>query len=416
MKTPSFFTIKLSAWLGLILVAATRPAQGDALDNRKPSQVVTNPVGYMGFQFLGVTCGNGRYVAVGEYVGDDNGIIEISDDGMHWTLCTSRDYSVLDLYKATYGNGMYVAVGWEGLGLPASNLYSSTNGVNWSSHTNFTVSNFYGVTYGDGLFVAVGDGLLPGGSTSSSINIYTSPDGINWEGEDSGAPDDDIRSILDVAAGAGSYVAVDGYQHLYTSSDGFDWGRTTNSYAGGTVSFCNGRFILSSGPGANLISTDGVTWTLLRNTRASTFGRVVYGNGLYAALAGTNVFTSTDGTNWTQHTLPVPAGATLSDIAMGNREIVVVGYVNTGGATKILPVAYVSDPFVALGLNAGSPPQLSISGLQGRSYRIDYSTGLSAGAGNWQTLTTLSLTNSPLSWTDTTATNSQRMYRAALLR
>ena len=103
--------------------------------------------------------------------------------------------------------------------------------------------------------VPVGDGSVPGGSTRSSINIYTSPDGINWEGEDSGAPDNDIQSIQDVAAGAVSYVAVDGHQHLYTSSDGFDWWRTSNSYAGGTISYCNGRFILPSGPGYGRPST-----------------------------------------------------------------------------------------------------------------------------------------------------------------
>jgi len=68
---------------------------------------------------------------------------------------------------------------------------------------------------------------------------------------------------------------------------------------------------------------------------------------------------------------------------------------------------------VNLGISAGSPPELELFGLTGRDYLIQYATSLQNG-GNWQTLVTIPLTESPLTWQDTNATNSQRFYRAVL--
>jgi hypothetical protein len=167
-----------------------------------------------------------------------------------------------------------------------------SNGINWTSHTT-KISNFYGVTYGGGLFVAVSDGYLLGTSNQTNRNIYTSPDGITWTARNSGSPVTDVHSIRDVAYGAGRFVAVDGQGYFYTSTTGSTWTRSYTSNAGGRVSYCNSLFIVPAGSGANLVSADGLTWSLLMNNTASTFGRVIYTNGLYAALSGTNVFTST---------------------------------------------------------------------------------------------------------------------------
>ena len=153
---------------------------------------------------------------------------------------------------------------------------------------------------------------------------------------------------------------------------------------------------------------------MLTNNTASTFGRVIYTNGFYVALSGSNIFTSTDLTNWIQRSFP--ANEVLNDIAFGPCNVIAVGdQSQPGSKPNWTPKSYVSDPFVAVSLQSGLPPQLAISGLQSRSYRIDYLDGLQAGANNWQTLTTFSLTNSPLLWSDATATNTQRFYRAVLL-
>jgi hypothetical protein len=307
-----------------------------------------------------------------------------------------------------------VAVGWDYF--TGQNLYSSTNGMNWTSHTNGTVSNFYGVTYGGGLFVAVGDGLLLNGYASTNRQIYTSPDGINWAQRNSGAPAGDVHSITAVTYGAGRYVAIDNTGYIYTSTSGTTWTRNLISgnssiSAYGYVNYCNGFFVALVNTGTNMVSTDGLSWSPMVKDTTNLFSKVIYAGGLYVASTGSTIFTSTNGTNWVQRNFPT--NNYVRDITSGIRNIVAVGSTNSAPPTG--PIVFVSDPFVGAGMNSGFLPQLKISGLQGRSYRIESTDILPGDTSNWRTNTTLQLTNSPCIWTDTAATNAQRFYRAVLL-
>jgi hypothetical protein len=420
LKTSSTTVLILLQATLIIAALAPAAARADALDHWTRSQVSTNPLGFMGIMLRSVAYAQGRYVAVGTYTGDDKGMIQTSDDGLNWTMRSPQDYSILELYDVAYGNGTFVAVGWDYyLG---RNLYHSTNGINWTSHTNATVSNFYGVAYGDGLFVAVGDGLLPslgGPAAYTNRNIYTSPDGITWTGCDSGAPVGDVHSIKDVAYGAGSFVAVDNAGYTYTSDSGETWTRNIpgsnpaialNEY----VNYCNGRFIALGNSGSNFVSSDGLSWTPMVKDVPNDFSRVVYAHGLYAALSGTNLFTSANGTNWMPRNLQPPPNANWGGLAFGNSSLVVVGW--TYPSMPMVPIASVSDPLTPdLAISPSFPPRLTISGVQGGAYQLEYLDGLQPTTNDWHPLAAFSLTNSPLIWADTTATNSQRSYRAALL-
>lgn len=408
----------------LLLNGLTVIAHADALDNWNSCQLYNFTGPYApGLQLLGVAYGNGQYVAVGQMVENDNGMIETSDDGVNWTPVASNGYYPVDLYKVAYGNGSFVAVGWNSYG--EYNLYSFTNATTATNLTPYTSQNLdvYGVTYGGGLFVAVGDGCwYTAGVVYTNKNIFTSPDGINWTPRSSGAPPTDIDSLADVAYGAGKFVAVSsantptgsayGFFHtsmdVHVSTGGIVWTRMTLAYPlAGSVSYCNGLFIVPSGPGTNLISANGTTWSVLTNNTADTFGRVIYSNGLYVAISSSAIYTSTDATNWIQRVFHPPAGNVLSDVVFGNGNIVVIGYSSSYKAT-----GFISDPFVALGINTGSSPQLKLSGVNGWSYGIQYSS--SPNPASWQTLTNFTLSNSPSVWVDANATNSQRFYRAAL--
>ncbi|HTR41006.1 MAG TPA: hypothetical protein VMH87_05275 [Pseudomonadales bacterium] len=402
----------------LFLNAFTLFVRADALNNWTPGIVSTNPFGYAGMQMMGVAYGNSKYVGVGQYVEDDYGFAETSSDGTNWAVSTRYDGSVLDLYDVTFANGTFVASGWDYYG--GNNLYSSTDGSNWTPHTT-TIANLYRVTYGGGLFVAVGDGisLWSGGPTNK--NIYTSPNGITWTARVAGTPTGTADRLTDIAYGAGIFVAVGG-GYFHTSTGGTSWVRNASSYPlAGNVSYCNGLFIAPSGPGTNLMSTDGTTWSVRTNNTSAIFGRVVYTNGLYLALSNsilqstsTAIFTSTNGTNWVQRNLPGPTNALLAALVFANGRFVVVGYQPTLPVWNVIyPAAYISDPLVGLGVNSGFPPQIKISGVQGLLYGIQYSTTLSPP--NWQTLTTFTMGNSPAIWTDNNATNSQRFYRGEWL-
>jgi hypothetical protein len=61
------------------------------------------------------------------------------------------------------------------------------------------------------------------------------------------------------------------------------------------------------------------------------------------------------------------------------------------------------------------PSPVALSGLVGRNYQIQSADMLTAGANTWRTNATLQLTNTPIVWTDATATNSARFYRGVLL-
>jgi hypothetical protein len=274
------------------------------------------------------------------------------------------------------------------------------------------MANVYAIAYGNGTFVAVGDGHQLQTLSQTSNNIYVSNDGLSWSATDSGVSEAAAQSLGDVAFGNGRYVAVDSGGHIYSTANPFVWTRMTNNLAGANVSFCNGRFFIPAGPGTNLISADGVNWSAMTNSTGSTFGHVISAAGLYIAIGGTNVFSSFDGTNWTKRGFQQPSNVTLNDLVSGDRNVVLTGYASPSTPT-IKPVAYTSDPLISLSVGTNFPPQLAISGVTGRTYRVE--GRIDSISGSWQVLTNLTLTNGPIIWTDNDATNGCRLYRAAIV-
>ena len=73
-----------------------------------------------------------------------------SPDGASWTQRTSGTSN--RLRGVTYGNGLFVAVGYGGT------ILTSPDGVSWTARTSGTSNDLFGVTYGNNAFVAVGSG------------------------------------------------------------------------------------------------------------------------------------------------------------------------------------------------------------------------------------------------------------------
>jgi hypothetical protein len=394
-----------------ILGLSAISTRGDALDNWSYSQINTNPLGYIGLLVTGTAYGNGNYVAAGEFASSDFGVVQASPDGKTWAAGTNQAPGgfILDMYDVAFGNGVFAAVGWDYY--DGYNIYHSTNGLSWTWHQT-AIGNVYRVIYGGGLFVAVGDGVLTNGTGTTNRNIYTSPDGLTWTARNSGAPASEVGPINDVAYGAGHFVAIDGGNHFYISTTGSTWSRSTNSNGGSQISFCNNIFIVPVGSGTNALSTDGLNWTQVTNATASTFGRVIYGDGCFVALAGSKIFSSTDGTNWTQRITSISTNVALRAITYAKNRFLTVGYTPVIGS-PVLPVAYFSDPTVAASINRGFPPQVTVSGLSGRSYRVEERDSLATGS--WSPANTNSSGAVPFTWTDPQPANVVRFYRAVLL-
>ncbi|MFO1511757.1 MAG: hypothetical protein U1F83_02410 [Verrucomicrobiota bacterium] len=364
------------------------------LDNWTTNQVSTNS--------FGLDCavyGNGRYVAYGEY--SDYGVIMSSEDGINWSLRldgkTNATFS-FSLALVYTGNRFFALGGFGGSAV-------STNGVDWtvfSHYANGLIGGlFTSVAYGAARYVMVGGGA------------YTSTDAITWTAHNPPG------GVVDVAYGASKFVAIgDNSGHAYTSSAGTTW--TDRSILGGNkISFCNGIFIVPYGLGTNLISSDGISWTTANTGITGLLGKVTFANGLFIARAGVYLATSTDGTNWVQYPQILPGTALRGyQIATdGSRLVTVGGTYASGGPNYYNGYTYYSDALVTVGITNTSPAQIVLSGLVGRSYRIEYVDALlSADSNNWQTLTALQLPITPYLFTDTAATNSShRFYRGVLL-
>ena len=262
--------------------------------------------------------------------------------------------------------------------------------------------SFYGVTYGLGNFVVVGSK----GFGSDFGAIFTSGDGQQWirRMEPPPGQQNPIFSLYDVAYGNHTFVAVGWDGAIYTSTNAADWVlRSFQTYSTflRTV-HSNSFFYAYPTTGSVIRSTDGINWQT-----APTFpqpsGPLAFGAGYYASLTnssqGSEILLSTNLANWT---LGYVSSNSLQDIAYGNGSFVAVG----NNAT-ILQTA----PLAGLSLAYATSPQISVYGLIGLNYRIEYRQTLSPFE-PWSNLATFPLSSNPVVWQDDSPTASQRFYRA----
>jgi len=212
-----------------------------------------------------------------------------------------------NLYAATFGGGLYAAVG------PVDTIVTSSDGINWSpiAGTDPT-QNLYTIAYGSGAFVAAG----------TNGTLYTSPDGINWT---EGAIGSGASSVVtSVAYGAGKFVVLvhlPGNTSIYYSTTGTSWTKETSvslppdppvylSY-NGSIFVAMGLNVATQG-GSIMTSPDGQAWTtqaVLAPSNAypisitASVGTFVVmlqsGNVSSAVTTPIIIETSTDGIHWT---------------------------------------------------------------------------------------------------------------------
>jgi len=213
----------------------------------------------------GVAYGNNVFVAVGEEEVDMREGIQIpyivttSPNGIEWTAqaATSPAY---ELEGIAFGNGIFVAVGYDDNSITDDSItigdngriLTSTNGTSWTEHNPGTDSPLNGVGFGNGLFVVVAD----------SGTIFTSPYGITWASLYS---DSENRRLRKVAFGDNTFVVVGGdsggldpYAVMLTSPDGEAWTNKINAATNGDtqlygVGFGDNTFMAIGGYNSGII-------------------------------------------------------------------------------------------------------------------------------------------------------------------
>jgi hypothetical protein len=230
---------------------------------------------------LGVCSRGGTTLVVG-----DGGLVMRSTNGSDWTKQTP-DLSTL--HGMTYANGKYVAVGDNG------QVLLSNNGANWSEASTSDTNALTGVVWADtlSLFVAVGAGGT----------IFTSPDGSTWSPQTS-----NTTAILNGIAWDGTHLVASGEAGVIrVSPDGITWDShdiTTTSNHPFYVHYLGGQFVTVATNSPAYTSTDGgTTWSA---GNVADMGASGAGLGWDGSLYTTGLYTSPDGLTWSAIAQGVP--------------------------------------------------------------------------------------------------------------
>lgn len=271
---------------------------------------------------------NGLFVAVGGGGGGNSATIVTSPDGITWTIRNSS-YVLPSLNFVAWNGTNFIAVATSGV------YYVSPNGITWTPQNDVSMANFICVDVVFGRTIAFGQKVvvLAGGSRVEQMTTA-----IGWNGAFS-AQNAQRASPQSIAYnGTDLYVAVGSNNGIYTSSDGVEWtGRFAQpaSAVAGTANFdkvyyVNNTFIAMGGFSTNqdsvFTSTDGITWTVRNFTQNGMNAAAALGSTIVVVGQGstaTNCYSSTNGgVSWTGRSVAANA---LSDITTAFSLFVAVG-------------------------------------------------------------------------------------------
>lgn len=238
----------------------------------------TSPVS--GVNLTGIVYDGTRFVALGAA-----GTVLTSSDGTTWTAATAIAVpSGTVMHAIAYGNGVYVAVGDNGV-----IDYNGNAGVsgNWTPASSGTPQNLYGVAFLNGQFVAVG----------AQGTVVTSPDGITWTVQTSAASatTNALRAVAyGVVNGTGTYVAVGDAGTVLSSTDAVNWTKQSPNPTRANLKAIafgpDAQFVAVGTAGTTVYGTTGTSWAS-NNVGTNQDLYAIAPNAVYIAVgvADTNV-------------------------------------------------------------------------------------------------------------------------------
>lgn len=286
----------------------------------------TIETGFRG-QFYAVVWGNGKFVAIGHKDSGRKTEFWSSADGKQWT----PNEQVIDEFgfypsDAAWNGKRFVLVGGNN---GSGYIYTSEDGNSWTRRASGLIgTDLKGVVWGNGKFVASG---YEGGV------VGVSKDGLTWTKVKTNQPN--YEEIWSLAYGGGTYVLVGDYT-IMVSKDGVKWKSVSTKGFWSQIYWVKDRFIVLGFDYVNsrtkddlyllaLSSKDGEKWTdagLVNKTdKTQNVSYALHNGKQYVAVTGLGVKTSTDGTHWVQ-AKKYPVGLdTLNAAAVGAGKLVFVG-------------------------------------------------------------------------------------------
>lgn len=249
-------------------------------------------------QWSSVASGNGIIVAVAL----DYNYAATSVNGTTWATTSTLPTTAL-WTKVKFVGDRFMAFATGG------QAAYSTNGTSWFSMTMPTTAEWRDVAYGAGEWVAIANGGTKAAFSTNGVNWTSStlPEGADWNSVEFGKNKFVATALSDSSvAGAGTAVKTPGV-NTWTTGGALLQGSIS-------LAFGNNRFVAIAGGygGANEVSisfNDGTTWTEATLPASQNWQKVVYGNGIFMAIASgyASVALSKDGLAWTQQNISTGA-------------------------------------------------------------------------------------------------------------
>lgn len=269
----------------------------------------------------GVAWNGTRFVAMGTDLSSFGDIIITSTDGKNWSQVALPDdglngYAFTNSFNdvLAYGNGIFVAGGGRSIvNFPESAVYTSSDGVHWSTHVLPDDFGATGIQFVNNSFVAPGQTYSAGGSLQTGYLVST--DGANWTFASVDTAEDYL-SLATFLYDGGRYV-IAGEAGVWTSTDLRTW--TTRLMVGRQSNWMQclahgdgGGYILSGIYSDQVLtSANGRDWPndltpisakIAYSGSAHTYshGCMAYGPSGYVS----NNYHSTNGVDWQASTVP----------------------------------------------------------------------------------------------------------------
>lgn len=264
--------------------------------------------------------GNGKFLGTT----DSGGVILSSDDGINWSSHFTGYWGGID--DIAYGNGIYITT-TAGSG-PA---YYSSDLENWTEiPSNQLPSNNDNVYFHDGLFYFGGSQFKNNEGEILTYGITTTADGITLNNVE--IPGD--NEIADIIFANGQFMSVGRSLEIMTSPDGVNWtvrptgitleGNGKNLLA---VRYWNSLYVVSGIDGTILTSPDGITWTKRDFAEDNSWFFDSWFDGITYYFPGRSrkLWTTTDFISWTAVQIPGELNDTISHIVNEEGITVVTG-------------------------------------------------------------------------------------------
>ncbi len=247
----------------------------------------------------------------------------ISSDGVQWKFIQdppTTETENLIIRDMIYADGMFVGAGGAHSGSPSTRFVTTKTGATLNNEVTYTWQLAYRLAHKDGLFVA-------GGANGRAF--FTTNKGTYWE---LGSITPSIQGhFTGIAVGNDMFATVncqntfdaDGAlesstSNVLTSTDGINWtAKTIEGRCLQTLTFGNGMFLSTfyrsamngnASVGHCSVSPDLVTWTPCNDGAMDGYNLTNHGylNGEFVVARGNVLYRSTDGLVWTQNGVNLP--------------------------------------------------------------------------------------------------------------